>query len=147
MADPWKHSSLSSAAVRWWRDWQRSRCNVFDLKDCSPGEISRIASFLRVSPGELRCIGNYYPDRAHLLQRRLGTLGLDPGELERMGPEILGKLERLCATCDSRGRCALDLARDFAGGAHWADYCPNATTLNSLSTIRCRTIDASAAAQ
>jgi len=146
---PRKYFSLLSAIAHWWRDWKRSRSNVFDLKDCSPEEISRIASFLGVSPGELACIANYYPDRAHLLERRLTTLGLEPAELARVDPEIWDRLQRLCATCDSRGRCALDLAGDVADGSRvdWEDYCPNAMTLNVLSALRCPTVDPPAGRQ
>lgn len=138
---PRERSSMFNAVAGCWRNWKRSRSNIFDLKDCSADEITRIADYLGISPAELRCIASYSPDRANLLQRRMAALGLDWSDLARTDPGTWHDLERLCAACDSRGRCALDLAGDFAntGSVDWTSYCPNAATLGSLTTLCGRT--------
>lgn len=79
-----------------------------------------------------------------LLCRRMRALRLDPDELYCSEPRAFGILRRLCATCPVPGRCARDLADEFADPAwqDWRNYCPNATTLSILSALRgCGTAD------
>jgi hypothetical protein len=130
---------IVNVVARWWRNWTRARCNQFDLQDCNADEVKRIAQHLGISAAELRFIASYDPDRADLLRRRMAALHLEPGELARCEPITFRELQRRCTTCDSRGRCALDLADEFAGPTWqaWRDYCPNATTLSMLSTLQC----------
>ncbi|MBK5956846.1 hypothetical protein CCR97_01250 [Rhodoplanes elegans] len=73
-----------------------------------------------------------------LLCRRMRALRLDPDELYCSEPRAFGMLRRLCATCPVPGRCARDLADEFADPAwqDWRNYCPNATTLSILSALR-----------
>lgn len=73
-----------------------------------------------------------------LLCRRMRALRLDPDELYCREPRAFGMLRRLCATCPVPGRCARDLADEFADPAwqDWRNYCPNATTLSILSALR-----------
>lgn len=84
-----------------------------------------------------------------LLCRRMRALRLDPDELYCSEPRAFGMLRRLCATCPVPGRCARDLADEFADPAwqDWRNYCPNATTLSILSALRgCGLDDAEAPA-
>ncbi|MFD2180806.1 hypothetical protein [Rhodoplanes azumiensis] len=84
-----------------------------------------------------------------LLCRRMRALRLDPDELYCSEPRAFGMLHRLCATCPVPGRCARDLADEFADPAwqDWRNYCPNATTLSILSALRgCGLDDAEAPA-
>lgn len=73
-----------------------------------------------------------------LLCRRMRALRLDPDELYCSEPRAFGVLRKLCATCSVPGRCARDLADEFADPAwqDWRNYCPNATTLSILSALR-----------
>jgi hypothetical protein len=128
---------VMDALARWWRQWRRARSNFFDLKDCNTDEITRIAAYLAMTPAELQYIANYRDDWADLLRRRLATLGLTPGELAWLDPATFGHLAQRCARCESRGRCALDLADESADPAwqDWKEYCPNATMLRFLSAV------------
>ena len=80
--------------------------------------------------------------QAELLHRRAATLHLDLDELRRAEPPLLCELERSCAMCRTRGRCVIDLAREFArdpaepADQNWRDYCPNAAMLKALSTLQ-----------
>ncbi|MDC7789733.1 hypothetical protein PQJ75_18870 [Rhodoplanes sp. TEM] len=73
-----------------------------------------------------------------LLCRRMRALRLDPDELYCSEPRAFGVLRRRCAGCTVPGRCARDLADEFADPAwqDWRNYCPNATTLSILSALR-----------
>jgi len=120
------------------RNWKRSRFNIFDLQDCSEDEITRIASYLGISRGELHCIASYSPDRADLLRHRMAALDLDPSELALRDSATWHDVKRRCETCDSRGSCALDLASGSTdeGLVTWRDYCPNAKILGILMGTR-----------
>lgn len=73
-----------------------------------------------------------------LLCRRMRALRLDPDELYCSEPRAFDVLRRRCAACPVPGRCARDLAEEFAdpGWQDWRNYCPNATTLSILSALR-----------
>jgi uncharacterized protein DUF6455 len=131
-------SVIVDAIVRWRRAWMRARYNLFDLQDCSADEVNRIAQHLGISVAEFRSFAAHDPDRADLLRRRMAALHVDPDELARSEPATFQELRRRCTACDSRGRCALDLADEPADPAWqaWRDYCPNATRLSVLSALR-----------
>ena len=86
----------------------------------------------------LRALARRGPDEASLLPRRLAALGLDPDEIARLEPTLFRELHWHCTMCESKGRCAVDLAGDAIWGEQrdaWHDYCPNATTLRLLGEI------------
>jgi hypothetical protein len=81
---------------------------------------------------------------ADLLMRRMAMLHLEPADLAVAEPLLMGEFRRLCAMCESKGRCARSLADEFSDPAwqDWRDYCPNATILTVMSTLRdCRSGD------
>ena len=65
-----------------------------------------------------------------LLFRRMLELQLDKDEIARVEPVTFHELQRLCASCESRERCELGLADDFAD-VEWHAYCPNAASLDA----------------
>ena len=133
---------IVGAIAEWWRRWTKARSDSSKLECCGPGEVERLAKDLGISASDLRLLASYGPDEDELLLGRMAVLGLDPDELARSETSTLHDLQRLCTMCRSHGRCARDLARDLArdSGApesrEWLDYCPNAATLNMLSTLK-----------
>jgi len=97
-------------------------------------EVERIARDVRMTPAELRAIAKRGPEAADLLLRRMAALDLDPAEVSQVGPQTFRDLQRVCSLCESKRRCARDLARDSAMPA-WQDYCPNAQTLIALDVL------------
>ena len=77
-------------------------------------------------------------DSSDLLKRRMRALHLDPDDLVRGPSRMSGIKTGLCARCEARGKCMRDLDDEFAdpGWGDWRNYCPNATTLSLLSTLR-----------
>jgi len=63
---------------------------------------------------------------------------LDPDDLDRSPGRMAGVKTGLCARCEARGKCMHDLDDEFAdpGWGDWRNYCPNATRLSLLSTLR-----------
>ena len=106
-----------------------------ELDRLSNGELQHLAQDVGLSVPGLRAIAQGNPDAAELLLRRMSALDLDPEALARRMPEINRDLQRVCSSCESYGRCLRDLDRD-PEGAVWADYCPNAPTLQELQIMK-----------
>lgn len=114
-------------------DWVTGE-SASELSCCGETEIERIAKDLRMSPADLRALAKQGPHAADLLLRRMAALDLDPVEVSEAGPQTFRDLQRTCALCESKRRCARDLARDSIDPA-WKDYCPNAETLSALNVM------------
>jgi len=104
-------------------DWWRSRRPL--------PEESRLARDLGIGVCEFHEIVRRGGDSANLLPQRMAALHLDATELAGRDGLLLRDLQRVCALCESKGRCMRDLARDPNDPA-WEEYCPNEGTLNAL---------------
>src|SRR5580704_6235325 len=111
--------SLIVGVAEWWRN--RGHGDVGDLEE------SRIARELGLGVGELHELVRRGRNSANLLPRRMATLHLDADELARSDGLLLRDLQRVCAMCESKGRCMRDLGRDPNDPA-WEEYCPNEGT-------------------
>ncbi len=116
-----------------WRDWLRND-PLGDMRYCGENEIERIANDIRVSASELRALASQRPETTDLLLRRMAALDLNQDEVSETAPGTLHDLQRVCAMCDCRRRCARDFVRDSAT-SEWKDYCPNAATLMMLDAL------------
>ena len=125
--------SFIEAIMQWCRNWNRAD-SVFELSCCAEAEIERMARDIGMSAAELRAVASHGPESADLLLRRMTALDLSPTEVSEVGPRTFSDLQRTCTMCESKRRCARDLARDSAIPA-WKDYCPNAATLMALDEL------------
>ncbi len=119
-----------------WRvlsDWVRGP-SASTVSCCGELEIARIARDVRMSPADLRAVAKQGPGAANLLLERMAALDLDPAEVAQVGPQTFRDLQRVCSLCESKRRCAQDLAHD-AAAPQWQDYCPNAQTLMALDVL------------
>lgn len=106
-----------------------------ELGTCGPEEVARIAHELGVGRGELYELASRGPRSADLLQKMLPALGIDLKELSRTDPLVVRDLQRLCVTCNNKGRCQHELA-DGTAADDYQDFCPNAVTLDALVRAR-----------
>ena len=83
------------------------------------------------------CLKPEVADSSDLLKRRMRGLHLDPDDLARDPARMAGITTGLCARCEARGKCMLELDDEFAdpGWGDWRNYCPNATNLSLLRTV------------
>ena len=112
----------------WWRRRAIVRQNLTDLDAFDAGDMARMAQDVGLTASELRALASHCSDAADLLERRLAACGLSTTELAQTAPAELRDMERLCTTCQSKGRCARDLAADPADPV-WRKYCPNEQAL------------------
>jgi hypothetical protein len=121
-----------------WKDWKAACLSLADPDVCSEAELLRIAQELDVPAAQLRWVSSYSPDPIGLLERRMEALSLNREEVTHMEPLTVRELQHRCVKCKKRGKCALDLADEAAdpGWQYWRDYCPNAATLMTLSTLQ-----------
>jgi hypothetical protein len=82
-----------------------------------------------MSVGGLKALTERGPHAADLLGRRLASMGPDVDKLAKASPTMIQDMERVCAFCESKGRCEHDLDR---GGSGVANYCSNAEMLLDL---------------
>ena len=112
-------------------DWLRHRRELNELRQLSTSEFERIATELRVSPGDLNELVRQGPHAADELPKLLKILGIDEEALARTQPMVLRDMERVCALCASKGECDRDLAAGTSA-EHYEGYCLNASTIETL---------------
>ena len=125
------HWPIIGPLIHRFRNWAQARSSLSDLSHTGTAETARVAHDLGLSASELANLADRGPDAADLLPQRLSALHLDAKELGRTEPATLRDMQRLCTMCESKGRCAADLADPPADPA-WRQYCPNAATLDAL---------------
>ena len=120
------------------KDWKVARFSSPESDVCSEDELRRIANELGIPVAQLRWVSSYSPEPISLLERRMEALSLNPDEVTHIEPLRIRELRHRCVKCGKRRQCALDLADEFAdpGWQYWRDYCPNAATLMTLSTLQ-----------
>ena len=112
-------------------DWLRHRRELNELRQLSTSEFERIATELRVSPGDLNELVRQGPHAADELPKLLKILGIDEEALARTQPMVLRDMERVCALCAQKGECDRDLDAGTSA-EHYEGYCLNAPTIEML---------------
>lgn len=74
-------------------------------------------------------------DRSAQLEKLLAAVGLDPQTLRRRYPDVFVDMVAVCAQCKTSRVCRRALARGDAT-ARYGEFCPNAPTIESLSSDR-----------
>lgn len=139
--------SAIDVIVRWWRAWSETDSRLAEPQSRGVDRMMPMGEDMGLSDcdfravADLRALAAHGPDEATLLPRRMAVLGLDPDEVARLEPRAFRNLYWRCMSCQSPGRCARDLADDFAFPPSpgwrddWQDYCPNAATLSALGEM------------
>ena len=125
--------SVFAAVTAWWRNRNAAGTCTSKAEDSEGAEPAQ--SVIPPNPD----------DHATLMVRRMARLGLEPEEFLRAEPSLFKDLRAVCSLCPCPERCALALLRESTDPAwqDWRNYCPNATTLSMLSTLRqCSSDDA-----
>src|SRR6266567_4009900 len=136
MATPLRHPSILDGIRRWYRNSSAAREGAFELQCAGAAEVERIAQELGLSSFELRALVSH-PDDRELLAKRMAGMRLEPKAVAQSDPATFRDLQRVCAMCGFKYRCARDFAMEAFDPARqeWRDYCPNAATLNALGAF------------
>jgi len=111
--------------------WLKHRRELNEMRQMDRSDFDRIASDLRVSPGELDTLVRQGPHAADELPKLLRALGIDQADLVRTEPLVLRDMERVCTLCHHKRQCDRELAVG-ASAEHYEGYCPNAPTIDGL---------------
>jgi transcriptional regulator with XRE-family HTH domain len=111
--------------------WLKHRRELNEMRQMDRSDFDRIASDLRVSPGELDTLVRNGPHVAEELPYLLRALGIDEASLARAEPVLLRDMERVCAVCRHKRQCERDLIAGTSA-EHYHGYCPNAATIDGL---------------
>jgi len=121
--------------ARYWPKWEKAQSDLYELASLGSDQVEYLAADLVPSASELRKAASDGPE-IRLLRHRMAMLQIDADELGRSQPATWLELKRTCAKCPSRGDCIWDIASELSDvGQEWEDFCPNAATLNMLSTL------------
>jgi hypothetical protein len=136
MATPLRHPSILDGIRHWYRNSSAAREGTFELQCAGAAEVERIAQELGLSSFELRALVSH-PDDRELLAKRMAVVHLEPKAVAQSDPATFRDLQRVCAMCGFKYRCARDLAVEALDPARqeWRDYCPNAATLSALGAF------------
>ena len=116
----------------WWHDARKHWSRLQELENIDPTELNRIAADVGLSVNELTRLAAQPDGMPLLIEKRLAALKLDPDDIRQLSPLVLRDLQRTCALCEEKDRCAHDMADDpLAAG--WESYCPNSGTLRVLT--------------
>ena len=113
-------------------DWLKHRRELSEIRQMDRSDFERIASDLRVSPGELDTLVDRGPHAADELPKLLKALGIDQADLARTEPMVLRDMERVCALCHHKRECDRDLVAGTSAD-HYEGYCLNAPTIDALT--------------
>jgi len=111
--------------------WLKHRRELNEMRQMDRSDFDRIASDLRVSPGELDTLVRQGPHAADELPKLLRALGVDQADLVRTEPLVLRDMERVCTLCHHKRQCDRDLAAGTSA-EQYEGYCPNAPTIDGL---------------
>ena len=112
-------------------DWLKHRREINEMRQLENADLERIAGDLGISAGDLEELVRQGPHAADELPRLLKTLGIDENNLASAQPMLLRDMERVCALCGHKGQCDRDLVAGTSA-EHYAEYCPNAPTIETL---------------
>ena len=79
--------------------WLKHRRELNEMRQMDRADFDRIASELRVSPGELDTLVRQGSHAADELPKLLKVLCIDEASLARTEPMVLRDMERVCALC------------------------------------------------
>ena len=119
-------------ALDWWGHSRARWARLNEIDYLSPDEIAWLAEDVGLGRDEFVRVVHKPDGTAGLLARRLAALGLDADEILKLSPQLLGDLQRTCAGCPEKGRCADDMSDDPTAPG-WESYCANAGTLRTLT--------------
>jgi hypothetical protein len=119
------------ARLREW--WRRSG----ELASMDRTELQRMAGEFGMSVRDLEELVTRGPQAADLLHERMHALGIARADVEDVARGLMRDLERTCACCDGKDACKQDLEQRPDDPA-WKDYCPNATSLESVRRAKGR---------
>ena len=111
--------------------WLKHRRELNETRQMDRTDFDRIASELRVSPGDLNELVRQGPHAADELPKLLRALGIDQADLVRTEPLVLRDMERVCTLCHHKRQCDRDLAAGTSA-EQYEGYCPNAPTIDGL---------------
>ncbi len=115
----------------WWQHARDSWRRIHELDLLSDAEVERLAKEVGMTSAEFRQIAAQPNGSELLLDQRLASLHLDPEHIRWLSSALLRDLQRTCARCADKKRCAADFA-ESENPVGWESYCPNAGTLRTL---------------
>jgi uncharacterized protein YjiS (DUF1127 family) len=121
-----------TAVIEIFADWlKRRQDRTHDLEGLSRSDLHDIAKDIGVSVDELQKLERSGSEQL-MLPRMMAVLGLDPDAVNRADPILFRDLQRVCALCDEKTRCARAFAKGDAATTY-ETFCPNSSSLKAVA--------------
>jgi hypothetical protein len=104
---------------------------MHELRQLDHNAFAGIARELGITPTDLDRFVRKGPHAVDELSRLLKALGIDESVLSRAQPLVLRDMARVCAACQQKRKCDLDL-NSGSSVQHYEEYCLNAPTIQAL---------------
>jgi hypothetical protein len=127
-----KEGSLLVGVLDWWHGARQRWARLHELDQFSPAEIEHLAADVGLDSADFLHIARQPNGDALLIEKRLAALHLDSDQIRKLSPLLLRDLQRTCAMCSEKRRCADDIA-ETPSATGWESYCPNSSTLRTLA--------------
>jgi len=116
----------------WWQNQLAAMRALDELHRSPHAEVLRTASDFGTTVQGLKSAAARGPLSGRIMERMARAYGLEPAALRRVDPNIVREMGERCTFCDSRFRCAIDLAgADRAVRAQ--AYCANADMFRAVA--------------
>jgi hypothetical protein len=118
---------LGTAIKQWQLNWMRRH----ELDFLDQDQRGALARDIGVPAEMLPILVARGPDAAEELPRLMNALSLDADQIRQIHATLMRDMSLTCSGCTAAIRCRHDLDQGEAP-AHYAEYCPNAETLQEL---------------
>jgi hypothetical protein len=114
------------------REWQANWAQSHEFDALDKDQRDALARDIGVSADMLPILVARGPNAGAELPRLMEALSLDPERIRQIHAALMRDMSLACSGCTAAVRCRGDLAHGRSM-SHFADYCPNAETLQELS--------------
>jgi hypothetical protein len=126
-----RHYPVVESVIDMFARWLKHRREIAETCNCGSEEFACIAHDLNISTGDLNELVRRGSHATDELPKMMAALDIDRSKVAKVEPMVMRDLERVCSLCEQKRRCA----HEFTAGTtveHYADFCPNASTLETL---------------
>ena len=113
------------------RHWLRAQFSSREIDTLDTATLAQLARDNGVAEVDFHGLATRQDTNVELLIRQLAQAGIDPEQLAHTNASVMRDMEIICSGCSVARRCRRALKGQDAA-PHYAQYCPNAHTIDAL---------------
>ena len=132
MGESQHHGNILDGLIEGWRRYRRVRQDRALLRNSAAVDIERLAADVGMGVDELADVIARGEGAPALSARMMAAHGFDRDALAARSPASLREISSLCARCDHKHRCEVELNAGTAV-AHAPAFCPSSQLMQLLA--------------